>query len=67
MSCVNRAQGGLGRPGLFTGSADERALLVAAPQQLDIYDVAQPNPAPRLEESLQDGCDAHSVLNGVPE
>ena len=48
-------------------SADVRALLVAALRQLDIYDVAQPNPAPRLEESLQDGCDAPSVFNGVPE
>ena len=46
-------------------SADVRAQLVAALRQLDIYDVAQPNPAPRLEESLQDGCDPPPVPNGV--
>jgi hypothetical protein len=38
-----------------TGFADVRALLVAALRQLDIYDVTQPNLAPRLEESLQEG------------
>ena len=38
-----------------------------APTQLDIYDVTPPSLALRLEESLQDGCDAPPVLGGVPE
>lgn len=42
-------------------------LLVTAPRQLAISDLAQSNPALRSEESLQDGDDAPPVLVGVTE